>query len=133
MYRTGKIFAYKHYNIQPDLVVLAKGLGGGFKIGAVISSEKIGAQMVPGTHGSTFGGNPLAVAVSNAVIDGLERECFIDLLRENIQFLDNMLEKLKVEFENLISEIRGKGFLRGLKLKKEFSASILVTELRKEK
>ena len=133
MYRTGKIFAYKHYNIQPDLVVLAKGLGGGFPIGAVISSEKIGAQMVPGTHGSTFGGNPLAVAVSNAVIDGLEREGFIDLLRENIKFLDKMLDKLKVEFENLISEIRGKGFLRGLKLKKELSASILVTKLREEK
>ena len=78
MGRTGYLFAYQKAGIQPDLVVLAKGLGGGFPVGGVIARKQIGEAMGPGSHGSTFGGNPLAMAVANAVLDGLEEDGFLE-------------------------------------------------------
>ena len=84
MGRTGYLFAYQAADIQPDLVVLAKGLGGGFPVGAVIARRDIGEAMGPGSHGSTFGGNPLAMAVANAVLDGLEEDGFLAAVRERI-------------------------------------------------
>jgi len=116
MGRTGKLFAYQHASIQPDLVVLAKGLGGGFPVGAVIARKEIGQAMGPGSHGSTFGGNPLAMAVANAVLDGLEEEGFLEDVRRRADVLEGYLTRLASAFPQLILECRGTGFLRGLRL-----------------
>ncbi len=133
MGRTGKIFAYEHFEIQPDIVVLAKALGGGFPIGAVISKEEVGIEMIPGTHGSTFGGNPLAMAVGNAILDGLEETKFIEKFQKNLITFESLLKKINYRFSDKISEIRGMGFLRGLKLNENLKAISLVNLLRDEK
>ena len=115
MGRAGHLFAYQAADIQPDLVVLAKGLGGGMPVGAVIAREAVGAAMGPGSHGSTFGGNPLAMAVSNAVLDALQEEGFLADVRARADILLAGLEKLAIKHEGKIIEIRGSGFLRGVR------------------
>lgn len=130
MGRTGHLFAYQAASIQPDLVVLAKGLGGGFPIGAVIAKKAIGEAMGPGSHGSTFGGNPLAVAVANAVIDGLEDEGFLTDVCRRADMLKTKLEALKQSYPEQIIEIRGAGFLCGLKLADNVVAGEMVAALR---
>lgn len=116
MGRSGYLFAYQAAGIQPDLVVLAKGLGGGFPVGAVIARAAIGEAMGPGSHGSTFGGNPLAMAAANAVLDGLEAPGFLDDVCRRAEILDDGLNQLHSRFPDHIIETRGQGFLRGLKL-----------------
>ena len=116
MGRTGRMFAFEHADIQPDIVVLAKGLGGGFPVGAVIASKAIGEAMGAGSHGSTFGGNPLAMAVANAVLDGLEAPGFLDDVSRRAEILEQGLCKLCQQFPDMVVEVRGQGFLRGLKL-----------------
>ena len=116
MGRTGHLFAYQAADIQPDLVVLAKGLGGGFPVGAVIARRDIGEAMGPGSHGSTFGGNPLAMAVANAVLDGLEQDGFLATVRERIASMDGYLTQLQHAWPEKIIELRGAGLLRGLRL-----------------
>ena len=116
MGRTGRLFAFEHAEIQPDIVVLAKGLGGGFPVGAVIARKDIGEAMGPGSHGSTFGGNPLAMAAANAVLDGLEAPGFLDDVCRRAEILDDGLNQLHSRFPDHIIETRGQGFLRGLKL-----------------
>ena len=133
MGRTGYLFAYQKTNIQPDLVVLAKGLGGGFPVGAVIAKKAIGEAMGPGSHGSTFGGNPLAMAVANAVLDGLEEDGFLEDVRRRAALLDDKLNKLADAYPSLIVERRGAGFLRGLKLFDSLAVGDMTTALRAEK
>ena len=133
MGRTGYLFAYQKTNTQPDLVVLAKGLGGGFPVGAVIARKAIGEAMGPGSHGSTFGGNPLAMAVANAVLDGLEEDGFLEDVRRRAALLDDKLNKLADEYPSLIVERRGAGFLRGLKLFDSLAVGDMTTALRAEK
>ena len=116
MGRTGHLFAYQATDIQPDLVVLAKGLGGGFPVGAVIARRDIGEAMGPGSHGSTFGGNPLAMAVANAVLDGLEEDGFLQTVQARIDRLDQHLHELAAAYPDKIVEVRGSGLLRGLRL-----------------
>ena len=87
MGRSGTLFAYQQENIEPDIIALAKGLGGGFPVGAVMAKAKVGDAMIPGTHGSTFGGNPLAMRSANAVLDFLLEDDFLKTLRENITCL----------------------------------------------
>lgn len=116
MGRTGRMFAYQDTDIQPDLVVLAKGLGGGFPVGAVIARKAIGEAMGPGSHGSTFGGNPLAMAAANAVLDGLEEEGFLADVRRRADILSHHLFKLADAYPDIIKSVRGTGFLRGLVL-----------------
>ena len=130
MGRTGHLFAYQAADIQPDLVVLAKGLGGGFPVGAVIARRDIGEAMGPGSHGSTFGGNPLAMAVANAVLDGLEEDGFLALVRERIASLDIYLTQLQQTWPEKIIERRGVGLLRGLKLAEEIVVGDVTTALR---
>ena len=130
MGRTGHLFAYQAADIQPDLVVLAKGLGGGFPVGAVIARRDIGEAMGPGSHGSTFGGNPLAMAVANAVLDGLEEDGFLAAVQERIASLDGYLTQLQHAWPEQIIELRGAGLLRGLRLGDEIAVGEVTRILR---
>ena len=130
MGRTGHLFAYQAADIQPDLVVLAKGLGGGFPVGAVIARRDIGEAMGPGSHGSTFGGNPLAMAVANAVLDGLEEDGFLAAVRERIASLDGYLTQLQHAWPEKIIELRGAGLLRGLRLEDDIAVGEVTRALR---
>ena len=133
MYRTGKFFAYQHSQIQPDLITLAKGLGGGFPIGAVITHKKIGDAMGPGSHGSTFGGNFLAMAVANAVIDRLEHPYFLPDLNTRITMLDQHLNALAKAHPQKIDSLRGIGFLRGIQLNPSLTAAEFTAQLRENR
>jgi acetylornithine/N-succinyldiaminopimelate aminotransferase len=128
--RTGKFFAFQHSSIQPDIVVLAKGLGGGIPIGAVIARADIGEAMGPGSHGSTFGGNPLSTACGNAVLDGLEEEGFMAGVQHRISLLDDVVSRLHSRFFDIILEVRGAGFLRGMKLHDNILAGDVTAALR---
>lgn len=114
--RTGKLFAHEWAGITPDIMAVAKGLGGGFPIGAVLATEAVGSAMTAGTHGSTFGGNPLACAVANAVLDiMLEPEFLIDVERKS-QLLRQGLARVQDAAPGVVEGIRGRGLLLGLKL-----------------
>ena len=114
--RTGKFMAYEHAKIKPDIVPIAKGIGGGFPIGAVLVNKKVASGMKPGTHGSTFGGNPLAMSVGNAVIDVLFKKGFLNNVRKNGKYFQQGLKKLKDKYPKIIKEVRGQGLLIGLAL-----------------
>ena len=132
MGRTGYLFAYQKAGIQPDLVVLAKGLGGGFPVGGVIARKEIGQAMGPGSHGSTFGGNPLAMAVANAVLDGLEEDGFLEDTRRRADVLATKLDQLASDYPGQIIERRGAGFLRGLRLADDIAVGNVTAALREK-
>ena len=117
--RTGKFFAFEWAGIEPDIVPIAKGIGGGFPIGACLVNKKAGSGMKPGTHGSTFGGNPLATSVGNAVLDIILEKDFLKNVVEVGEYFSTELEKIKNKYPEVIEEVRGKGLLKGIKLKKE--------------
>ena len=125
MGRSGTLFAYQQENIEPDIVALAKGLGGGFPVGAVMAKAKVGDAMIPGTHGSTFGGNPLAMRSANAVMDLLLEDDFLKTLRENITYFDNKMDAL-INDDDKVSPVilckKGSGMLRGYHLTENFTA-----------
>ncbi|MCW8836125.1 MAG: aspartate aminotransferase family protein [Rhodospirillales bacterium] len=114
MGRTGTLFAHQAADVAPDVMALAKGLGGGFPIGAILATEKAAIGMTPGTHGSTFGGNPLASAVANAVLDIVEGDGFLDHVREVAAYLRAGLEKLAASNPKIIKCVRGEGLLLGV-------------------
>lgn len=116
MGRTGKMFAYEHYGIKPDIVTLAKGLGGGVPIGAFIASDKAAAAFGPGDHGSTFGGNPLACAAANAVLAIMAEERLLDNVEETGQYLLAELNKLQQKYPRIITGARGQGLMLGVQL-----------------
>ena len=113
--RSGKFFAFEYAKVKPDIVPIAKGIGGGFPIGAVLMTKKVAKAMIPGTHGSTFGGNPLAMAVGNAVLDQINNNLLNNVKKMSNYFITN-LEKLKKKYPKLIKEVRGVGLLIGLQL-----------------
>ncbi len=113
--RSGKFFAFEYANVKPDIVPIAKGIGGGFPIGAVLMTKKVSRAMVPGTHGSTFGGNPLAMAVGNAVLDQIDNNLLSNVKKMSKYFISN-LNNLRKKYPKLIKEIRGIGLLIGLQL-----------------
>jgi len=115
--RTGKLFGFEWAGITPDIVSVAKGIGGGFPLGAVLATEEAAKGMVPGTHGSTFGGNPLGVAVGNAVVEEVLSPGFLEQVQHKSLRLKQSLAALKDEFPDLIEEVRGSGLLTGIKLK----------------
>ena len=117
--RSGKFFAFEHAKIKPDIVPIAKGLGGGFPIGAVLVNKKVASGMKPGTHGSTFGGNPLAMSAGNAVMDVMFKKDFLSNVTKKGKYFFNELNKLKDKYPKIIKEVRGKGLLLGLCLYKE--------------
>ena len=117
--RTGKFLAFEHAKIKPDIVPIAKGIGGGFPVGAVLVNKKVASGMKPGTHGSTFGGNPLAMSVGNAVIDVLFRKGFLNNVKKNGKYFHVELNKIKNKYPKVIKEVRGQGLLLGLVLHKD--------------
>jgi len=117
MGRTGRLFAYEWAGITPDIMATAKGLGGGFPVGACLSTAEVGDAMTPGSHGSTFGGNPLAMAVSNAVLDVVLAPGFLDHVAAMGLRLKQRLAALKDEHHAIIAEVRGQGLMLGLKCK----------------
>jgi len=114
--RSGNFFAFESSGVKPDIVPIAKGIGGGFPIGAVLMSKKVASAMVPGTHGSTFGGNPLAMSIGNAVLDKIFKKGFIKNVQKISKYFHNELNKIKNDYPKLIKEVRGIGFLIGLQL-----------------
>ncbi|MCP4184680.1 MAG: aspartate aminotransferase family protein [Hyphomicrobiales bacterium] len=115
--RTGKLFAYQWSGVEPDVMALAKGLGGGFPMGACLARGSIAASMSPGTHGSTFGGNPLAMAVANAVLDVILGDGFLDHVNKMSGRFKQYLSEFLDTYPDLFDEIRGEGLLLGLKCK----------------
>jgi len=114
--RTGKFFAFEYSGVKPDIVPIAKGIGGGFPIGAVLMTKKVASVMVPGTHGSTFGGNPIAMNVGNAVLDQIFKKGFLKNIQKTSKYFHNELNKIKKDYPKLIKEVRGVGLLIGLQL-----------------
>ena len=109
-------FAFDKSKVKPDIVPIAKGIGGGFPLGAVLMNKKAASGMIPGTHGSTFGGNPLAMSVGNAVLDQIFKKGFLKNVKDLSKYFHFELNKIKVEFPKIIKEVRGVGFLVGLQL-----------------
>jgi acetylornithine/N-succinyldiaminopimelate aminotransferase len=126
--RTGQLYAYQHYEIEPDILATAKGIGGGFPMGACLATEKAAAGMVIGTHGSTFGGNPLAMAAGQAVFDVVANEEFLAGVRERGERLRAALEQMIPNHDHLFDSVRGVGLMLGIKMKADSRA--FVTYLR---
>jgi len=126
--RTGHLYAYQYYNIAPDIMASAKGIGGGFPMGACLASEKAAAGMVIGTHGSTFGGNPLAMAAGQAVFDVVANDEFLAKVREKGERLRSALEQMIPNHDHLFDSVRGVGLMLGVKMKTDSRA--FVTYLR---
>ena len=115
--RTGKLFAHEWAGITPDVMAVAKGLGGGFPVGAILATAEAAKGMTPGTHGSTFGGNPLAMSVASAVIDVVTEPGFLDAVQAKSRRLKQCLASIKNRFPRAVEDVRGTGLLTGLKLK----------------
>lgn len=115
MGRTGKMFAYQWTDIEPDIMSLAKGIAGGVPMGAFLAKECIAKHLTAGTHGSTFGGNPLACAAGNAVLDILLAPGFLDHVTKSGNYLKNALQKLIEQYPSIYEEVKGKGLMLGLK------------------
>jgi acetylornithine/N-succinyldiaminopimelate aminotransferase len=115
MGRTGELFAYKRVGVTPDVMSLAKALGGGFPIGACLATEEAASGMTPGSHGSTFGGNPLAVSAANAVLDVMLKPGFFDHVQKMSLLLKQKLAALVDRYPKVLAELRGEGLLIGLK------------------
>ena len=114
--RSGDFFAFERSKVKPDIVPIAKGIGGGFPIGAVLMNKKVAAGMVPGTHGSTFGGNPLAMSVGNKVMDIVSNKKFLNNVKKLSKYFLSNLNKIREKYPNVIKQIRGRGFLIGIQL-----------------
>jgi acetylornithine/N-succinyldiaminopimelate aminotransferase len=117
--RSGNFFAFEGSKIKPDIVPIAKGIGGGFPLGAVLMNKKVASGMTPGTHGSTFGGNPLAMSVGNAVLDQIFKKGFLASVRKLSKYFHSELNKLMKEFPKVIKDVRGVGLLIGLQMHKD--------------
>ncbi len=117
--RSGKFFAFEYSGIKPDIVPIAKGIGGGFPLGAVLMSKKVAIGMTPGTHGSTFGGNPLAMKVGNAVLDKIMNKNFLKNIQKTSKYFLKELNKIQAKYPKIIKEVRGIGLLIGLQLHKD--------------
>ncbi len=134
MGRTGKLFAHEWAGIEPDVMSIAKGIAGGFPMGAVLAKESVAKYLVPGTHGTTFGGNPLACAAANAVLDVILAPGFLDEVDRKARRLWHMLEKVVAETPSVLADVRGAGLILGLKavvpngeLQNAFAAEGLLT------
>lgn len=117
MGRTGKLFAYEWSGIAPDIMSLAKGLGGGFPVGAVLATAEAAKGMTPGTHGTTFGGNIMAMTAGNAVLDVMLEPGFFDGVQKRSSYFMQQLVMLKDRYPGVIEDVRGQGFLMAVKTK----------------
>ena len=114
--RSGDFFAFERSKVKPDIVPIAKGIGGGFPIGAVLMNKKVASGMTAGSHGSTFGGNPLAMKIGTTVLDIISKKTFLNNVKKNSKYFYLKLENLKEKYPKIIKDIRGRGFLIGLQL-----------------
>ncbi len=124
--RTGRLFAHEWAGISPDIMAVAKGIGGGFPIGAFLATEEVAKGMTAGTHGSTFGGNPLAMAVADAVLDVVTEPGFLAEVQRKSSIFKQALEGLKDRFPDRIAEIRGRGLLMGIRLASDITPPAMV-------
>ena len=115
--RSGDFFAFERSKVKPDIVPIAKGIGGGFPVGAVLMNKKVASAMTPGTHGTTFGGNPIAMSIGNKVFDIIFNKKFLKNVKMKSNYFNKKLNELKIKYPKIIDEIRGRGFLIGIKLK----------------
>jgi acetylornithine/N-succinyldiaminopimelate aminotransferase len=122
--RTGALYAYQHYGVAPDIMATAKGIGGGFPMGACLATEKAASGMVIGTHGSTFGGNPLAMAAGQAVLDVVANEEFLRAVRQKGERLRAALEQMIPNHDHLFDSVRGVGLMLGVKMKTDSRAFV---------
>jgi acetylornithine/N-succinyldiaminopimelate aminotransferase len=122
--RTGTLFAYEQYGLEPDIMAIAKGIGGGFPMGACLATEKAAAGMVFGTHGSTFGGNPLAMAAGQAVLDVVANEEFLGSVRLKGERLRSALEQMIPNHDHLFESVRGMGLMLGIRMKTDSRAFV---------
>lgn len=125
--RTGHLFAYQAAGVVPDLLASAKGLGNGFPVAVCLASEGVAASMTPGTHGSTFGGNPLAMAVAARVIEIIANETFLNAVRHKGGKLRDGLQEIVAAYPNVFSEVRGEGLLLGLSCVPPAKAAVTAT------
>ena len=114
--RSGKFFAFEYSGIKPDIVPIAKGIGGGFPLGAVLMNKKVAIGMTPGSHGSTFAGNPLAMRIGNAVLDKIMKKEFLKNIQKISKYFLNELNNIKNDHPDIIKEVRGLGLLIGIQL-----------------
>ena len=122
--RTGTLFAYEQYGLEPDIMAIAKGIGGGFPMGACLATEKAAGGMVIGTHGSTFGGNPLAMAAGQAVLDVVANEEFLANVRIKGERLRSALEQMIPNHDHLFDSVRGTGLMLGIRMKADSRAFV---------
>lgn len=115
--RCGKLFAHQIHNVEPDIMAIAKGIGGGFPLGACMATEAVALAMILGTHGSTFGGNPLAMAIGNAVLDVVLEDSFMDEVNDKSILFRQHLAELVDTYPDLLEDVRGQGLLIGIKAK----------------
>jgi acetylornithine/N-succinyldiaminopimelate aminotransferase len=115
MGRTGELFAYQRTGVEPDVMALAKALGAGFPVGAFLTTKEAGKGMLPGTHGSTFGGNPLAMAAGNATLDVMQEDGFLHHVRQIGLLFKQRLAEIKDRFPGVVAEVRGEGLLLGVR------------------
>ena len=120
--RTGRLFAYEHYGIRPDIFTLAKALGGGFPIGAMLCSEKVASGFSPGDHASTFGGNPVACAAALAVLREILQDGFLEDVTVKGSYFKEQLQRLAEKFPGVIEDVRGMGLIIGVELKEKAAA-----------
>jgi len=128
--RTGYLYAYEYYNVIPDIVSSAKGIGGGFPLGACLATKKAASGMTIGTHGTTYGGNPLAMSVANAVLSTILQEGFLQTVQKNATILYEELNKLANLFPNVIEDIKGVGLMIGIKIKDNYQNIVLINKLK---
>ncbi len=124
MARTGKLYAHEHYGIVPDIMATAKGIGGGFPLGACLATEHAAQGMVVGTHGSTYGGNPLAMAAGNAVLDVVANDEFLAQVTATSERLRAALGQMLPNHDQIFDSVRGKGLMLGVKLKVDSRAFV---------
>ncbi len=132
MGRTGRLFAHQHWDITPDLIAVAKGLGGGFPVGACLATAQAAQGLTAGSHGSTFGGNPLAMAVAETVVDVMLEPGFLERVQHSAALLRAGLDRLAGQFPTVVEEVRGLGLMLGLKARipnTEFGARLLANGL----
>jgi acetylornithine/N-succinyldiaminopimelate aminotransferase len=129
MGRTGHLFAYDYYGVKPDLIGCAKAIGGGFPLGACLATKEAAIGMTAGVHGTTYGGNPLAMAVANAVLDEMLAPNFLENVGQVGAFFKEELEKLKNEFPQIITEVRGVGLMLGIKINEEIEHAKIVEKM----
>ena len=129
--RSGKFFAYEYAKVKPDIVPIAKGIGGGFPLGAVLMTKKVSECMTPGTHGSTYGGNPLAMVIGNTIMNEIFKKGFLENVRKNSRYFLTQLHLIKKKYPKVIKEIRGIGLLIGIQVSVELS--VFIEKLTKNK